>query len=429
MKLCKLFYLFFLLQIQGLCQSNYTIKGIVVDSDSKEPIPYVFIRLIDTEKYFITDSLGKFKFNSLNTKFDFNFQHLNYKKNALTIDTLKNTTTELTLVFRLQKKENILGEIVISSKTEITNVASNIIDYNFIDNKIVVLNYKVPPHQSEITILNEQLDTLNISKLYFEPESLFKDCFGNIHVLSADSSYQLFYQNAVLGIYAPYPIIEFEKKLGNCYTSTNDFIYFIEKRGSIMITNTIFRPFPSKNDALSYFYITKKTKKKDALFDAFDKRHGAERKEDNEAEKRAIAMNTVYISPTIFRETIVLDEIYAPLFVVNDSLIVFDFINNEINIFKNNTTISKTKIDFHITKTWKRLMLFDDIRHKTYSKYTEDDKFIIKEIDYINGKVGKSFNLPNLCFKLKIMNGKTYYLMKNSNNSNFNVTLNRVFLK
>lgn len=425
----KVFYLFILAQIQCFCQSNYTIVGTVIDNETQEPIPYVYVRVMETEKYFITDSVGNFKFNNSNINFDFRFGHLNYNQVAIITDTLKKTETNLTLIFKLQKKENTLSEIVISTKTEITNPASNIIDYNFMDSNIVILNYKKTPYKSEIAILNEHLDTLNVSKLHFEPKSLFKDCFGNIHILSTDSSYQIFYQNYNLYVYPPYPISELEKKLGNCYTSTNEFIYFIQKKGAIMITNTVFHDFLSKNNALNYFYINKSTKTKNILFEVIDKKHEEERKKDNEAERIAKMTNTTFKSPVIFRETILLDEIYAPLFIVNDSIIVFDFINDEINIFKNNTVILKTKIDFHRKKTWKRLMIFDEIEKKTYSKYVEKDKLIIKEINYISGEVGKTFSLPYLCFNIKIMNGKAYYLLKNNNDNRFSITLNRIFIQ
>ncbi|MBI3520171.1 MAG: carboxypeptidase-like regulatory domain-containing protein [Bacteroidetes bacterium] len=422
--------MFILIQLQCLCQSNFTITGIAIDNDTKEPVPYVYVKVVGTETYFVTDSMGKVLINSPYSKPMLSFEHLNYKKVALAIDTLKKTAGELTLVFRLQKKENALGEIVISGKTAITNMAGNIIDYNFIGNRIVALNYKAPPFKSELILLSEQLDTLNMSKLLFEPESLFKDCFGNIHVLSADSSYQVFYQNNILHIYAPYLLAEFEKKLGNCYTSTNDCIYFLQKKGAVMITNTGFHDFLSKNNALSYIYFNKQSKQKGVLFDVVDKRHEEERKNDREAEKIARANQVIYKNPALFRETILLEEIYAPLLVIHDSLILFDFINHELTGFKNNRVISKTPIDFHKTRTWKRLIIFDDIKNKVYSKYLEDGKLILKDINFQSGKAEKSFTLPTaMGLKLKIMNGNAYYLLKSNNNSNFSLSLQRVPLQ
>ncbi|MBS1651130.1 MAG: carboxypeptidase-like regulatory domain-containing protein [Bacteroidetes bacterium] len=421
----KIIFFFILIINKFLSQNTITVSGIVIDVESKKPIPNVYISLKGFSKKIISDSLGNFEINSLENN-GFIFEHINYESEAVFIDTIIKKRSYKKIIFELQRKANLLNEIIVSTKTEITNPLSNIIDYGFIENKIVLLNYKKLPYKSEVIVLNELLDTLAISKLNFEPQSLFKDCFKNINIFSKDSSYQIAYQNNHIYIYKPYFIQEYKKLIGNCITSTNNAIYFIKKFGEILISNTNFHPFLSKNSSLSYFYIDKHNKKKISLFDVEDKKHTRERKDDNDMQKK---IGGVYSNPNVvFRETVLLDEVFAPLFLINDSIFVFDFINNEINIFRNNTIISQFEIDFHKTKTWKREIQLDEIQHKFYSKYIDDDKIIYKHIHYNNGLVEKSYIMPSLfCIDIKIMNGYAYYLMKNKNS--FNLTLNRVFFQ
>lgn len=61
-------------------------------------------------------------------------------------------------------------------------------------------------------------------KLNFLPESLFRDFLGNIHILSADSSYQLFLDNQLL-ILPPYSISVFNKQLKPVVASGANSLY------------------------------------------------------------------------------------------------------------------------------------------------------------------------------------------------------------
>lgn len=402
------------------------LTGVVIDSETHEPIANVVIKPNFKEKYIVTDSSGQFKFSERVNKAAFKFIHVGYKEIAETIDSIRISSVEYLLFFKLQRKENALGEVVVSAKHEITNPENNIIDYEFIKNKIILLNYKVPPYYSEIVLLNEQLDTLTKTKLQIKPRYLKKDCLGNIHVFTDDSSYQLIYRNSKIMISPPYPKTIYEEKMGNCVESTNDFVYFFNKKGAMLITNSGYHDFFSKSNALKYVYVGKFAKKNGILYDVIDERHTKERDDDAKMEKLHPELKSR--NSVVFRETILLNEIYAPLFIINDTVLILDFINSSINSFSNNALVSKVPISFHRTKTWKRVMLIDYVEGKIYSKHIEDGKLVLKHINCTTGAVVKKCILPTIgTTKLKLMNGYAYYLLKS--NVSFNYVLNRILLK
>lgn len=407
-------------------QDKNLIKGITIDSETHEPIVNVVIKSEASEKTVISDSSGQFKISkSIDVK-ELKFIHVSYNRIAVAIDTIKLFAQDYLLVFELQKRDNVLNEVIISAKYEMTRPESNVIDYEFIGNKIVLLNYKTPPYRSEIVVMSEQLDTLAKAKLRIEPQFLKKDCLGNIHVFTSDSSYQLVYYNTQVLLSPPYAKATYDQKMGNCTESTDDFVYFLNKKGAVLITNSGFHDFLSKNNALNYNYFGKRVKKNGVLFDAIDERHRKQRNED--AKLEALQPELKKRNSVIFREMILLDEIYAPLFVMRDTVYILDFINDHLNVFHKNVLITKVPVNFHRTKTWKRAMLIDRVEGKIYSKHIEDGKLVLKQISTKDGTVVKKCSLPvNATTKLKLMNGYAYYLLRN--NTNFNYVLNRILLR
>ena len=82
------------------------ITGVVLDKETKEPIPSVTVRVINTNKYVITDMNGKYTIN-VPTNTIFEILHVSFKK-------LEIAATKGTTIYLVQKRVS-LDEIIIKS--------------------------------------------------------------------------------------------------------------------------------------------------------------------------------------------------------------------------------------------------------------------------------------------------------------------------
>lgn len=214
-KYCLLsFFLFsFLLHSQ-------VIKGKVYNEDN-ELVPFVNVYVNGT---FQTEasSFGIFylKVALHDTIQVYQTGYINEKK---IIPNLFKDTIELDFILYYKKQE--LNEVTIEAKgiKKIKGeLNEDIIDYYPLDqNDFFIL--KSFGKDYFISYEKEQ-DVLFSKKIAFVPESLFRDFLGNIHILSADSSYQLFLDNQLL-ILPPYSISVFNKQLKPVVASGANSLY------------------------------------------------------------------------------------------------------------------------------------------------------------------------------------------------------------
>ena len=89
---------------------NSTIKGILIDADTKLPIPYVAIGTIDYSSSTVTNLDGEFELSSNKAILNFIVSHLNYETTKLTVSQKGSSTYSLT------PKTNLLDEIIVTTQ-------------------------------------------------------------------------------------------------------------------------------------------------------------------------------------------------------------------------------------------------------------------------------------------------------------------------
>ena len=413
----RYFLFFFLLSafISNAQDSLKTISGKVVDFKTKEPVGFVIINNVKTNATVQTDAKGNFKISYTNKASVLLVNKLGY--GTLTINI--NEATKFPLLIQLKQQALDLSEVVVSANTPVKRLVDNtfyILDYQFINNDILLLGeLSDKPMVKLIDLEGKELSRLVLNGTDYE--SLFRDCFNNIHVINKTHTNQAYVIENKINFLDDVKRRTFDSLLKPCILNTNENIYFEalynkKQTKSIFVINKITKQksglgifsdefkIHMQNDEENFMY---------AKYGAVDNNNtmGESSPDDQRAARRKD-------DDINFAKRIIYTAAYIPVFMNNDTLSVFDHPNNLIHRYSlNNTEISIQVMEYNHYKDWKPMVISDEIRHKFYTTYLHDGIITLGEVNLQTGKIEKRFKLTHTFPKnIKVKNGIVYYLYR-----------------
>ena len=122
-------------------------------------------------------------------------------------------------------------------------------------------------------------------------------------------------------------------------------------------------------------------------------------------------------SMTGFANGFLYETVYAPLFVVNDTINIFDHSEGKIWKFVEDTVdVGSVEFNYHQPKkksSWKRKLIMDEVTGVIYAVFLKNGFYYLKEINVSNGKVLAERKLTyQFVSKLKVKDGYIYYTYK-----------------
>jgi len=120
---------------------------------------------------------------------------------------------------------------------------------------------------------------------------------------------------------------------------------------------------------------------------------------------------------TGFSNHFLFEEVYAPLFVVDDTIHIFDHYENKIWKFVNDTVdAGSTAFNYHNPKKkseWKRRLIMDEVDGTIYGLFQRKGYYYLKKINRNTGKIEDEKKLSfQFVSKIKIKDGYVYYTYK-----------------
>lgn len=398
--------------------SVFKISGKVIDLQTQLPLSNVNVQINGTLQGTTTDSNGIFELSYREKSIILIFSYIGYEKKFIQLNDSSNNS----LIVTLSPKTEILEEVVISS-SPIETIISNVLDYSFNGDNILLITYTNKLLKSKLVIISPKLDTLDKINIPERPLRLFKDCFGNNHIISGKNVYQVYFDSAKLHLLPPSSVEKFEAVLFSCVAEDSQNLYFMKKYGTHQIETERFR-IQTNNHVLNYYYINKSTKQKSTLVTISDQEiielSAEETKFLNEKEAAGMYRRPVLKEfERIFAETILYEEVYAPLFILDDTIYVFDYINSKIKYYASNQIVKETEISFHADKNWKKEMCIDDKTQKIYAIYESNGVSTLKEINLNNGLLNDSYKIPfHFVENIKTHDNYIYFLYQNKEHNN-----------
>lgn len=263
--------------------------------------------------------------------------------------------------------------------------------------------------------LNPQGEKTAESPVRRHPRKLFRDCMETTHLIYSDSMYETVILSNSIGIFQPKPTLGLFSLLESC-------VY--KDRETLVKFN-----YSKQDQCIEYFAINTLTQKSELLYIGEDRKRNRQLREY--ARENSSAEDELFNTTTTeddqlkkararwnnqrFYDLILTQPVYIPLFELNDSLIIFDHLNDSAIVFtKTGHRIRSFPIYYHYFKGWKNELVANLEKTKIYARYESDGLTTLREINPVNGKTEQSIRLEKHVFPehLQIQGDFIYYIYK-----------------
>lgn len=377
---------------------NSNIKGTVYDSLANSTIASVEIIAEDNSVKTFTDENGFFSLSVKRLPVLLQLRHISYLPTEVFINKKHDT-----LRISLTSKSVELLPVEISTNNPVQVMADkryHIMDYEFHSDKMIVLAYENQSFFSPVLLLiNQNGDTLfrlEISK----PLKLCKDFSGKVILYGKSGAYTVNVDSNRLFLSDPIDREGFD--------AINDVI--IGQSGSYYYLRKYF----NNNQALNYYNYEETKDKLNCFRTIID--------EDNLIRNQRGYYFDNKEEDIRFQQLIMLKPVYAPLVRINDTLVLFNFLESIIETYNTaGDPIGKNYIVFHEENGFAKMLLLDEVKSRIYFLYKRNGLSTLKEIDKDSGKIYRSIQVPEFVFieKIRVNNGHVFFLYKDKYNQEY----------
>lgn len=392
-----------------------SISGKIIDFKTKEPIGFVIVQVLFEGSATQSRNNGTFKINYRIKEPIIVIRKLGYETLTINID----SSMKFPLLINLKAQSKDLSEVIVSANKPSRRLVDNafyVADYQLIHNQILLLGdiNEIP----YLRLITKDGEVLHTTKLKRQPyTTLFKDCFGNVHVLGDFSSTQIYIADNKIGLLDDVRLSLFDSLLRPCILAKEDNFYF-ENCYNQGQTKQVFAIHKATRKI--YDYGTYSNEAMIAMIADEDRlnhsKYGGSGKNEMEdlTPEELRAMRRAEDERNFFN-TIIATKAYIPVFADNDTVFIFDHPNNLIHsyLLETNKPLKVKTMEYNHFKQWKPLVLFDEARNVFYTTYLRDGIVTIGEINRATGKINKRFALSHTFPKnIKIDNGIVYYMYR-----------------
>lgn len=367
----------------------------------------VHVIVSETKQGTVTDAKGNYRLLLTDHSKQVNLLYscIGYQDTIVSLTPKQLQTENVNISFRMRSMDYPLAEVTVSeTKPEIAyhEPLISLVAYEINEMGLYMIVYR--KSSNALLHLTLDLDTLSILPIDRKFERLYKDVYGQIHLISYDSTYQIGH-----------------RQLGDTYLdaelfygmSHRDFYSIMGNAATAIDSTLVIATYGEGAQELYYHYFTKGDPNAYLLEYTFDQ-EGLDLVESI----KKFGLGGLIPPPPI----------YDPVFAVGDSLVLFNFEADKIEFFdKNAQLVGETPIKFHrdlkwngerpMKSTWNRMVLVDRARKKFYAAFLEDSILILNKIDMKTGKTKEVARLSGFQFVLfpKVNDGLLYFMYHTGN--------------
>ena len=348
-------------------------------------------------------------------------------------DTIVNLTPNqlqrdsINISFKMRPKNYALSEVTVcENKPEIAYHEKMVSLETYEINEMGIYLIAYQQSGNALLHLSFDLDTLSVLPIARKYDRLYKDVFGQIHLMSYDSTYQIGhrrYRDTYMDAELFYGM------------RIDEFYYIMGDNAAVTDSLFIIATYRTKGQELYYHYFKRGNPDGHLLEYVFDKESldllGNIRKFDGLDEEATDYYAHFVMRPrfkklrkcTSHKCALNPPTIYDPLFAIGDSLVLFNFEADKNEYFdKNAQPIGETPIKFHrflkwngkwlMKDNWKKEVLVDVVRKEFYAVFEDESVMSILKIDLKTGQTQVVARLSDFHFvQLPTVNDGTLYFM------------------
>ena len=355
-----------------------TVKGVVIDIYEK-PISNVNISIVGSSKGAKTDLNGVFYLKIKQEATTLKVSHISYyTKNRMLTERVLNDTLNLNI--QLTQKVNQLNTFEITeekNKLVFNKKFTPIYDYEFYEDKLLLLVREL--NVTKLRLISADHKVIIEKEMPKNCRNVFKDCFGNIHITSIDSAYQLKINLLKIDLIYTVNKAKFNSYLKPCVTEFNN--KFIFKQQSQFNQSTVYY-YIDENRKVTYI---RGVRNKGAIRNLSTRNAYAKQLEDPYISKMGGSRASVYSARTLINNINFLDNILnhsedIPLFVIDNTVYIFDHVNGSCWIYDENLDFQKNiSINYQNQKKWRKELIIDEVRGEVYAKFEKEGLCYLKK--------------------------------------------------
>ena len=359
------------------------------------------------------------------------FSHLSFEPKVIKLsehDMYEEVFNVFKMIVTMEEKTHILPEVTIvenAPQLAYKNKDVWVLDYSVNEKGIMAVT--TDGKESQLLHLGFEQDTISIKKINKKLDNLFReilyqDLFGNTHLYSLDSAFQIYSEKDKLELLYGVTLEKHKSTFGNLYALTD----------SIVVTRKEFY----SGQEIVYFMTNRNNGKTEVLCDVY----GSSLKMaknwhiDNIRLRRALNPGSSdFVNPyerpeewNNFEEDMIkrlmLQEIYVPLLNVDNKIYIFDFQKDYVYKYNDKGRyLGKKEISFHLKSKyarrdapgnpWDKKLIYDKVRKECYAQFTSDGTVTLKKIDLESGNVIATYVLDDHYFpeNIQVYDGTVYY--------------------
>jgi hypothetical protein len=295
----------------------------------------------------------------------------------------------------------------------------SVLDFDFYEGKMVILAFKNRYKKSFIILRNIYGEIISEKQCPISPRELYRDCFGNLHVIGSKEVCQINIEGKDISFYGTESIDEFNEKLRPWDVYLNNKLYYREVSSDLFV--------------MKVGYFDERTKKRNVIAILRNENSLSNKYDYREQKYTSIAPRSLTSDSHQFQkhydEAIHFDKIEASYFLKDSMVYVLDFTHKELTRYnqfdlvdkrfymnfneETGTTFLKNMIKAFVTgKGWTfESRIYQDI-------VTEDIYLLCKKngrigVYFLDTDSGKLYSILTLHHsypeKLKIHDGFVYY--------------------
>jgi len=395
-----------------------------MDEEEVEPVMNAKVYIENNEKSVVyTNRLGNFYLmvdigNNKNPVLVISSVQYDIYKLQLKRNEIKTASTD-TLKLKINLKFHELGTgVTVTARpdTVFSSEKLSVSDFEFHEKNYVMLVYeKKLEKDSKVIYVNENNQVLSSFTVPDVAKELYKDFAGKIYVVCEKKTYQVEVRDDVLSLY-PLENNYFDKQVRPWVDTTENKAYFSD----FVWYYPEFDYYVYNVEDSSYKNIRKVIDR--PLMDLFRAQYkyvdGRDKLTAYRAQLETGVDKEIWIAIwSGFPNSIYYKELYAPMFIKDDTIMIFDHYTNKLFRYNSdNEPIDSVDISYHIgpdKKEWEQLLVKDLELGTIYSIYLRGGKYYLKELNTSTGEVKNVFSLyykyPE---QLQVKDGYAYYIYR-----------------
>lgn len=398
----------FILLVFPFLTNAQSIQGYTKDAQTGEILTGVNVFIDGTTIGTTSDASGFYNLEITKLPLVLTFSYIGYETRKITIQ----QQSKKTLNIELTRVSSLLPEAVVRSKPKIDTIYKerySVIDYEFFDKYILILIYRGIKKRYSVLLIDSDGNELFEKSLGSKvPVGFYKGCLGAIYFLTADAARQVYIQDEQIYFYKSVNLTLFEQSAYPCMISANDYVYFQNYyvRGQII---QYYRIHKDSIDGVKENFAFVIDEQRVVMAESEE---NFEKLMDNISEFVPKPGMGAQLSNADFMSRVVFAPIYAPIFQLQDSIIIFNHRFNQIEYYHTPEQLHKTvQIEYSQNKKWKKKIIRDEETQQFYTLIDTRWGYMVQHIDVQTGQTSDRIELDRaFVSNVKVKGGFLYFL-------------------